>query len=148
MYADTFHFGLISQTSSHETKRNTVFSNENNMDDTLHAINDDPDQFWHIFNGLKIELLDVYHTMRYVDIYMKEFEEFEEMKRKRDDGNISVKNTGTIAETFLASSIPFHYKAYNHIHTKEKQYHQRTKIQTAFIGILHQQVHFFLKTEV
>ena len=44
---------------------------------------------------LKIELLDVYHTMWYVDLYMKELEEFEEMKRKRDDGNISVKNTWT-----------------------------------------------------
>ena len=65
------------------------------MDDTLHAINDDLEQCWCTFKGLKIELLDAYHTMWYIDIYMKEFEEFEEMKRKREDGNISMKNTWT-----------------------------------------------------
>ena len=113
------------------------------MDDTLHAIYDDLEQCWCIFNGLKIELLDAYHTMWHVDIYMKEFKE---MKRKRDDdGNISMKNTWTIAETFLTSSIPFHNKTYNHTYIKILS---RNKIQTIFLGILPQQVHFFLKTKV
>ena len=48
---DKQHIDFQKKTKS--TKRNTVFSNENHMDDTLHAINDDLDQCWYIFNCLK-----------------------------------------------------------------------------------------------